>query len=300
MKKTTIIKLLITVFFFLILFYKIDIRNIVNTFQSLNIHFLVLAFLMVPLLTLVRAWRWQVILNSTGIIQSFRETLKITLIGTFYGLITPGKIGEFGRAIHVKEKKSITIPTIIMEKLLDIGVLLVLSVITVFQFFRDSPVFTVPLFLILIGVFLGIFLSVNERFLIATCKRIRISQEDIRSFVDTQKKMMANPQTVVKTTIITIAYYFIAYCFAFFIVISGNMQFDSIFVMPIVVLIGNIPITISGLGLRESIGSLCFVLLGESAGNGFIFSLLLFLFITVLPAVCGYLISMTEVTNNEA
>jgi hypothetical protein len=77
------------------------------------------------------------------------------------------------------------------------------------------------------------------------------------------------------------------------------MKLEGIFMLPIVVLMGNIPITISGLGLRESIGSLCFVLLGESAANGFVFSLLLFIFITVIPAIFGYVIIMIGGINDN-
>ena len=289
MKKSIFIKLFITVFFFIILFYKINFTNIIHAFQSLNVIYLTFALLLVPLLLLIRAWRWQIFLDSSGIVLSLRDTLKITLIGTFYGLITPGKIGEFGRAIHVKERKSITIPTIIMEKLLDIGVLLALSLITTFFLFKDSSFISISLFVITLCIFLIVLLSINEKILFI-CKFRR----------SPSSTMMVDPRLVIKSTMITFVYYSIAYCFAFLIVRAGNMQFDGIFVMPIVVLIGNIPITISGLGLRESIGSLCFILLGESAANGFIFSLFLFLFITVFPAIGGYIFSMMEGTyENE-
>jgi uncharacterized protein (TIRG00374 family) len=293
MKKATGLKIFLTIVFFGILFYKIDFNSILLVLQSLNIIFLICALAMVPALYLLRTWRWSYFLASLGISLPFYQTLNIMLIGNFYGLITPGKIGEFGRAFHLDEKKSVTIPTIIMEKLLDIGVLLILSIVTVFYFFQDSTVMVISIFLISCGVVGAILLSINEKFMIFMGKFFGIFPDDIGNFIIIFKKLMRNYPIILKSIIVTVIYYLISYCSAFFIVMAAHMHWDGIYVMPIVILMGNIPITISGLGLRESIGSLCFVLLGESAADGFVFSLLLFLLITVLPALYGYLISMT-------
>jgi len=299
MKKITILKIFLTLLFFYILFYKIDINSILYVLQSLNIFFLICALAMVPILYLIRTWRWRYFLVSLGISLPFYQSFKIMLIGNFYGLITPGKIGEFGRAFHISEKKSLTIPTIIMEKLLDIVVLVILSIITILYFFQDSTFMKITIFLISIGVFVAIYLSINEKFMGLIGKTFGISPENVGNFIITFKKLIRNYPIVIKSVLITIIYYFIAYCIAFFIVISGNMKLEGIFMLPIVVLMGNIPITISGLGLRESIGSLCFVLLGESAANGFVFSLLLFIFITVIPAIFGYVIIMIGGINDN-
>lgn len=299
MKKITILKIFLTLLFFYILFYKIDINSILYVLQSLNIFFLICALAMVPILYLIRTWRWRYFLVSLGISLPFYQSFKIMLIGNFYGLITPGKIGEFGRAFHISEKKSLTIPTIIMEKLLDIVVLVILSIITILYFFQDSTFMKITIFLISIGVFVAIYLSINEKFMGLIGKTFGISPENVGNFIITFKKLIRNYPIVIKSILITIIYYFIAYCIAFFIVISGNMKLEGIFMLPIVVLMGNIPITISGLGLRESIGSLCFVLLGESAANGFVFSLLLFIFITVIPAIFGYVIIMIGGINDN-
>lgn len=290
MKKITILKIFLTLLFFYILFYKIDVKSILYVLQSLNIFFLICALAMVPILYLIRTLRWRYFLVSLGISLPFYQSFKIMLIGNFYGLITPGKIGEFGRAFHISEKKSLTIPTIIMEKLLDIVVLVILSIITILYFFQDSTFMKFTISLISIGVFAAIYLSINEKFMGVIGKTFGISPEDVGNFIITIKKLIGNYPIVIKSIFITIIYYFIAYGIAFFIVISGNMKLECIFILPIMVLMGNIPITISGLGLRESIGSICFVLLGETAANGFVFSLLLFIFITVLPAICGYII----------
>jgi glycosyltransferase 2 family protein len=299
MKKITGLKIFLTIVFFGILFYKIDVNSILLVLQSLNIIFLICAFALVPLLYIIRTLRWRYFLISMEISLPFYQIFKIILIGNFYGLITPGKIGEFGRAFHLEERKSVTIPTILMEKLQDICVLLILSIVTILYFFQNSTVLTISIFLILFGVIGAILLSINEKFMVFLGKIFGIVPDNVGNFIITLKKLMNNYPIVFKSLLMTFFYYLIAYWFAIFIVIAGNMKLECIFVMPIVVLLGNIPVTISGLGLRESIGSLSFVLLGESAANGFVFSLLLFLFVTVLPAIYGYALTMTGEINDN-
>jgi hypothetical protein len=214
-------------------------------------------------------------------------------------LITPGKIGEFGRAFHMNDKKTVTLPTIIIEKIQDICVLLVLSTVTILYFFQDSSYMMISIFLISLGVFGLILISINERCMLFLGKKMGISQEDMGDFILNFKKILNDHPTIFKSMFITVLYYIIAYFFAFFVVLSASMKISCVFVMPVVVLMGNIPITISGLGLRESMGSFTFVLLGESAANGFVFSILLFFFITVLPAIYGYLITMSGGINDR-
>jgi uncharacterized membrane protein YbhN (UPF0104 family) len=298
MKTGSLLKIVLTIVFFCILFYKIDFQNIITVIRSLNVIFLAFALAMVPLLFFVRTWRWWYFLTSMGIHLPFFKTVKIMLVGNFYGLITPGKIGEFGRVFHLDERKSVTIPTIIMEKILDIGVLLFLSVITVAYFFYDSSIMLITILIISFGTVGAILLSVNERFMTGIGTLFGIDPKDIGSFVISIKKLIRNYPVMFTSIAITFFYYFLAYCFSLIIIIAAGMKSDGMFTMPIIVLMGNIPITISGLGLRESIGSLCFVLLGETAANGFVFSLILFIFITVIPAICGYILTITGGIND--
>jgi hypothetical protein len=72
--------------------------------------------------------------------------------------------------------------------------------------------------------------------------------------------------------------------------LSNEANPYAAFTWLIIVLIGNIPITISGLGLREYIAIMSFKALGENVELGFSFSTLLFLMITLFPGLIGYLL----------
>lgn len=294
MKKISIIKIVLTILLLIFLFYKIDLISIIDIFQSLDLFFVTCGLVMVPLLYILRTWRWNFFLSAMGVSLPFLKLLRIILIGNFYGLITPGKLGELGRAFHLDEKKTITLPTIIMEKLLDIGILLLLSFITIMFFFKDSFFMKISILIISIGVFGVIYLFLNKNVISYLGKMVGIAQEDIGESIRNFIILLKNYKVILKTVIVTLVYYLIAYFIAYFIAISAHMKGIVFFMMPIIVLMGNIPITISGLGIRESIGSFTFLLMGESAANGFVFSFLLFILITFLPAILGYIFTMGE------
>jgi uncharacterized membrane protein YbhN (UPF0104 family) len=92
--------------------------------------------------------------------------------------------------------------------------------------------------------------------------------------------------------LITASYYAINYIIGYFILLALNVDVIAVITIPIIILIGNVPITISGLGLRESVGAVCFTLLGGEGTYGFSFSLILFGIITLIPGLAGYILAM--------
>jgi hypothetical protein len=87
-------------------------------------------------------------------------------------------------------------------------------------------------------------------------------------------------------------YYVVALIIGFFLALSLNLDVIVVCTIPLLILVGNIPITIGGLGLRESLGALAFELLGLSAAYGVTYSLLRFIVIVIIPGFFGYYYSM--------
>ena len=103
-----------------------------------------------------------------------------------------------------------------------------------------------------------------------------------------------------KVALLTICYYLIAYISAFFLLLALDANTLAVISLPLIVLMGNIPITISGLGLRESVATILFILLGEEGAYGFSFSILIFLTFTLLPGVLGYFLVITTRSNERS
>jgi hypothetical protein len=110
MKIPLSLKIFLTLALLGVLFLKVDFFEIIQIFLSLNIFYLIGALFLVLVLYMIRTLRWNLFLRSFSITLPFLQSFKILLIGTFYGLVTPGKIGEVGRAYHMDEKKVLTVP----------------------------------------------------------------------------------------------------------------------------------------------------------------------------------------------
>jgi len=287
-----IIKLGLTILLFGILLTQADISEIKNIIFSIEFIYLILALLVVPILYIIRTYKWKILLNSIGMKKLLSNLIQVLLIGVFYGLITPGKIGEFARVYHLSEKKSETIPTVLMEKITDIFVLIILSSISVVIFYNNIQSFTRSMLIIIILFISGMWLLTRKKFILESTRLFRIDNNDSDIYINKLSSLVHDKNTLAKAAALSAVYYLIAYVLGYFLLLSLNIDTSMIIALPIIILMGNIPITISGLGLRESVSAICFILLGDSGINGVSFSILLFSIMILLPGIVGYFLTM--------
>jgi len=294
MKNSTILKIFLTILLLVILVIKVDFIEVIRITASLNLFSIVSALALVPVLYAIRAIRWNIFLRSVDVVIPLSQSYKVLLIGNFYGLVTPGKIGELGRAYHMNEKKVVTLPTIIMEKIADICTLICLSVLTVILFFQNNSYMLIGTILCAVVIIFGLFILTNKKIILYITSFLKTDQDNSRQFTENLQGLLRNYPVIGNAFLMTIVYYLVAYVLGYLIILAAGFDPIVLITLPIIVLMGNIPLTISGLGLRESIGSLSFVYLGDTAANGFVFSFLIFFMITVIPGIVGYLLTLKE------
>lgn len=282
------IKMGLTIIFLAVLFKRIDLFGVFDVLYSLHIYYWLLAISLTPILCIIRTFRWDILLKSVEINRPFTDLLKILIIGIFYGIITPGKIGEVGRACYLEEKKTKIVPTILIEKIIDILLLTILSFLTILFFFNNDS-FKFPILFIGLTILVIFCTLTNKKILSFFVKPLKLTNQDINVFADSFLSIIWNKRTMTISFFLSICYYIVGYISALFLLLSLDINPLAVITFPIVILIGNIPITISGLGLRESVAAICFILLGESGADGVSFSLLIFVTITFLPGILGYL-----------
>lgn len=300
MRKGTLIKAGLTILLFIVLFLKLDLSDVIDILSSLRLSYFVIALLFVPILYIIRTYKWGILLASIKIKKPFGNLFEIVLMGVFYGLLTPGKVGEIGRAYHLNEKKSETIPTILMEKIIDIFILVILSLLTVILFFYDYSAFWYILLSLIVLLILAILLLSNKKFILLISKPFKIEGESVDIYINKFSILINDKRAMSKVTLLTICFYLIDYVVAFFLLLSLDVNTSAVITLPLVILMGNIPITISGLGLRESVATILFILLGEEGAYGFSFSILLFFTTTLLPGVFGYFLAITTRSNEHS
>jgi uncharacterized protein (TIRG00374 family) len=294
MKTQFFIKIALTFLFSVFLIKIVNIRELFDALQSVNIYYLILSGFCIPILYVIRTYRWNVLLRSLGINRTFVELFEVILIGVFYGLVTPGRVGEFARAYYLDERKSVTISTILMEKLIDVLILAFLSIITAIFFFNKYSILNSIILVACLASILSLYLFASKKLTTLLTKPLRLKIEDVETHIDSFSKLRNNWSAMLKTISLAFLYYIICYLVAIVILYSLGTNAFAVITLPLIVLMGNLPITVSGLGVRESIGVACFILLGESGAQGLLFSTFLFIMITLIPGIFGYLLTILD------
>jgi glycosyltransferase 2 family protein len=294
MKRSSFLKIFLTGILLTVLLIKVDITEVVQIFLNLNPVYLMGALFLVPFLYYIRTVRWNKLLHALNITVPLPIAYKILLIGSFYGLVTPGRIGELGRAYHLNEKKVFTIPTVILEKFVDIFTLVILSLLTALFYFQNYSIIQITIFFFVIAVTIGLFSLTNDTLIFFMAGLFKVNPDQSNQFVRTINELLHNYPLMGYSFLLSLVYYGLSYVLGYLVILSAGFDPIVLITLPIIVLMGNIPITISGLGLRESIGSITFIYLGETGADGFVFAFTLFILITVIPGIFGYILMIKE------
>lgn len=292
-KYKTIFKVLLTLFLLLVLLIKVNPQNIFLILISTNFFLLAVSIFLTPLLYLIRSLKWNILLKHVGVKQSLPLVMKVVLIGTFYGMITPGRLGELMRSYYIGNKKSKTIPTVILEKLIDIFTLIILSIFAILVFFSNLTALYIVL-TIAVSLILVVAIITNRKTVGSFAKILNISAESYENYLDVMKYIGRDKRCMSKIFALTLCYYAVSFVLAAFILKALNPSVNMllVFSLPIIILLGNVPITISGLGLREFVTVICFNALGEKVSIGFSFSIIMFAIIVFIPGLVGFIFTL--------
>src|SRR3989344_1539216 len=146
------------VFLFFYLLYRVGIDAIFSSFLSFSWIYLIPSTFFVFLGFITSTWKWQLILKHQGVSVSFWKLFTFYLIGNFYGSITPSRAGSLIRALYLKnyhKQKSLTFygSSIILERLLDLFVILIFALFGSFFLLQVSSLNLLGYVLILLVLF---------------------------------------------------------------------------------------------------------------------------------------------------
>jgi len=274
---------------------KLDLRTIYETFTQTNLELLSLSLPFIALMYLIKAMKWQSLLNCINVQIPVKRSLEIILMGNFYGALTPGRAGEVSRAFYLDAENSRSIPTVVMDRVIDMVCLLVLSVLSIAFFFKDRYLIYIMTPMIMIFV-AGIFVITNEKIVNLIFGIFSKKSEFKENYIQTIKQITGNKKAIFSVSVLTLGYYLLN-LFVYWVVIKSlNPSLNSLltFSLPIVVVLGNFPISISGFGVREFVSVTIFKLLNESSAYGFSCSIVLYFLTTLLPAIFGFMLTLRK------
>lgn len=247
---------------------KLDVKAIYEVFTEMNLVLLSFSLPLVVLMYLMKARKWQTLLNCIDIRIPILRSLEIILIGTFYGALTPGRTGEVSRAFYLDSEKSRSIPTIIMDRIIDVICLMFLSALAIAFFFKDRNLIYLMTFMMSFSA-VGIVIITNEKAVSLFFRMFFKNKEYKENYIKTMREIIKNKKVLSKVFLLTLGYYLVNLVVYWIVIKSLSPALNNIlaFSLPIIVVLGNFPISISGFGIREFISVTIFNLLGENLAS---------------------------------
>ncbi len=121
-KRKTIIGLVVSALFLILIFYNVDCKEIISTFRDFNLKNLSAIVAMFAFTMIIRAYRWSLLLQADKRF-SFYSLTSSWVIGNLMNAFLPARAGDIWRAYKVggdvKESKMKLFGSIMLERILD-------------------------------------------------------------------------------------------------------------------------------------------------------------------------------------
>jgi glycosyltransferase 2 family protein len=123
---------------FAFLLWYVGPRNLFQALADTNPSYLLVALVLnLPLIAL-KTCRWRLLLGAAGISLPWMTAARAYAAGIFIGCLTPGRMGEFIKAAYVAqssgEATGKALPSVVIDRLYDLYFLLVLGLIGLFHY----------------------------------------------------------------------------------------------------------------------------------------------------------------------
>lgn len=303
---------LIGIILLIYLIISIGTGEIVSTFLKISPVLIIIAASLTLPRMLIRNYAWQIILKKQKIKVSFKDSLKIFLIGYFYGSVTPGYMGQFMRIPYLKEKTNEPTGKLFVNLIVEEGVhtlsLYIMMILGAFLLIQQVPeIFSITCLVLLITLaFYGFFIK-KERgektfHILIKLLITKKFKPYLKQFVDSFYKDFPSIKSLFKPFIVAIPAWIIIYSQIYILASSLDIEVPYIHFLllyPIANVVAFVPITSGGLGTREATLIFLFSFYGVAPEKALVISLAGHLVTDVLTGFYGFLISVYEAKNNK-
>ena len=304
----------IIILIFYILYFE-DLNEIKNAFLEIHPFYILAALSLTIPRVLIRNVAWQMILKEQKINVSFLESLKIFLIGYFYGCFTPGYMGQLMRIPYLKEKTNepygkLFVNSVIETTVHTASIYIVISIGSIYlvEQFPDLLYLVLIWMAFLIGTILYFIGKKRGEKLLFFLTKILIpkkARSDLNQFIGTFYQDFPKIRKLILPGFIASVTWVIIFSQEYLFVIALGIPisyFSFLLFFPIANAAGFIPITFAGLGTRELTAIAIFtspaLFPGVESHDILVVSLMGFLITDVCTGFVGFLVSLTE-TKNE-
>lgn len=294
--------------FFVYLIYTLNLGKIVDAFLSIDPRFIVIALLLAIPVLVIRVFAWQWICRAQNIQISYPRLTKIYLIGLFYGIGTPGYLGQLMRVPYMKESSGQRYGKLFVNVVLEtylhtfsLYIMMVIGAIVIAGLLPEALWGA----LLWAGVALAVFLFLMNRergewlfrhlvrFFLPKRVRGRAS-----SFTETFYHDFPRLRVLIVPIVLGALTWVLMFSQEYMIVLGLHLPIPYLYFLvlfPIANTAGFIPISIAGLGTREATAILLFTtLFAVAPADIFVVSLMGLIVTDGVLSLVGFFLSLTE------
>jgi len=244
-------------------------------------------------------------LGAQSIEYNLKDSFTVYLAGIYAGIVTPGRLGEFLKAVYLKSDKGVSLSkgmsSVLVDRLFDLYLLIILGLIGIWKFDILGKLSNTSLLLLIIFVLFPLII-LNKQLMGKIIGLIYKSV--IRGKVQLKDKMEERFEDfynginqlitfkLIYSALLTCLSYSVFFIQCYLIAIAMEMTIDFITItlfMAISNLISFIPISISGLGTRDAVLIYLFSLIGLKAEVAVSYALLVFIAFFVVGGLLGFI-----------
>jgi len=284
---------------FIYLLIKLDITKIFKEIANINGYYLLISLILIFIFFITQTLKWFVLARKQKIKIPFKDAFNINLISSFYGFVTPAKIGSIIRIDYIKKYGGDTgkgLNNFIIDKIFDLTSLFILVIGFGFIFYanlitKNYWILIFSLFGIIILFSFILYKKEISRPLLKFIHRVLVPKklkERSKELFDSFYKDMPSLGSLFFVFALNLINWIVDYVAIYFIALSLGIEIDYIpflVIMIISTLVAQIPITINGLGTRELTQISLFSLFGVESVKVFSMSIVNMTLTNIIPAI---------------
>jgi hypothetical protein len=285
-KVSTLFKALVSLGLLALVFSRIDGAAAWASLRGLGAVTLLSAILLAFVAYVPRAWRWQFLLRRFGIPLPGGAAYRLTLVGILYGLVTPGRIGELARVVHLPGARTRALPSVIWDRLSDV-VLLEVTALPGLVAMGEAARWLWWVYLAIVTATVAVLAMLGSRRLHAALARVPPLAR-VAEALEGGAGVAVSP-AFAQSLGAGLLFYAVNFAAAFVLLraLAPEAAMASVLVFPVIILLGNLPIAFGGLGVREYFAGVALAPFAVAPDVGPVFSLTWFVVMTVLPGLAG-------------
>ncbi|MBD3290622.1 hypothetical protein GF337_17585 [candidate division KSB1 bacterium] len=293
-----LLKFLITALVMLMLMKNLSINSILMTFRQANNVFIYLTFLLVIPNIFIQYYKWKFLLKLVKPEVTTKESLYSLLVGFTFGFITPGRVGEFGRAFFIKDCSWVKLMGLaFIDKFFSLSIVIfagafgLMSLIGSqlhFYIFLPLVLFTISALLLLRyllihpEIFKNLLYRIN--ILLPFREKIKLLSSSLDNFHQKQAMKLLTFSFIFYVIFFT-QFYLAAFAFEHAALIDVFKAVSSTLLVK-----SMLPISLGDLGIRESAAVFFFGKIGVNSTTAFNASILIFMINILFPSLLGLVI----------